>query len=432
MNAWLRLLRVEARRNPGLWLFPLVAIMIVYTTTETLPKGIRLWPETSVSLRETIVLVGPLAGGLAAWAAIRDRRRGIEELLATTPRPAAVRSLANWGATTAWYVLAYLVAATSIFVWVYLDGVWGSPAFWPILLGLFALLADSALGYAAGSYVPSRFTVPLVAITFYWVQGVTIAYLDSSAAYLSPVVGLNPSVFYGVLPNIFVEQSLWLLGIAGAAVAVVMLKGGNVPAFSRGAFVASVVVAMMGAVMLLKTPVLVTPSQEQRAFVPYESVCAEEAIPVCVHPAYEGMLRGTADTVVEVAAPLLGIPGGPVQAEQAPHSGTELKPDGTLSFFLHDATLSGDQLAEDVALGLVRDDATVALLTDAQAVVGGWLLQRTDRDPGYLIALAGEENRELSAAVNRFGKLSPKERRDWLRQNYAGLRTGKVTLKDLP
>ena len=451
----LRIFVTEARRNLGLLLFPLVAALVVYTASETLPSGVWLWSATSSSLQGILILVGPLAAGVAAWVAGRDKRRGTEELIALSPRPMFQRDLILWAATTAWLCLAYTLAAAVLLFLTYRGATWGSPVWWPVSLGLCGILLDSSLGYAAGVYVRSRFTAPLVAVALYWIQGVTIYDLNSSAKYLSPLAGQEfTDVFFEDPYTINAPQSLWLLGLAALILTLVALKrSGSRRAW--GAMLAAVVVTAVGVTLLLRTPADYRVLQARAKPVPYEPVCVEKRVRVCVHPAYESLLPGAARISSEVAVPLVGIPGGPVRVEQAPVE-SKLRPDGTLSFTLYDATTLGGYLAEDVAINLVRDQRATAqysrrekqssaprngdpcagfdgYATQSQNVVASWLMKRAGfsyKSSSFGATL--DYCPELKAAFERFSSLRPQDREAWLRANYADLRSGKLELKDLP
>ena len=433
-----RMLRIEAQRSLGLWLFPPVALIVWFTTHETLPAGIWLWPETSFSIQQTVVLTGPLAAGMAAWAATREKRLGTEELLVTTSQPAAVRLLVAWASSVVWIAFGYLAAVAILFASAYLSGVYGFPTVWPVILGLFALVADSAIGFAAGKYVPSRFTAPLIAIALYWVQGVTIAYSLSSLRYLSPVVDLYRSVFYGVVPNIFVAQSLWLLGLAIVALALVLRRGERSIA-SWIALAAGLIASAMGAVVLLGTPSQVTPTQLREARIAYEPVCDDGDLRVCVHPSYRQMLPKASATVRGVASPMVGVDGGPERAEQTPSAGTGLTPDGTLSFYIYDATSMGNELASSVTLSLVFDPgakqggAGPTSPDAAQSAIGGWLLEQAGREAGVADNWAvGSGTQHVARARNRFDALPVRERTAWLNTNYRRLRAGEVAVEEIP
>ncbi len=436
MSAVFKIMRTEARRSPGLLLFPFLATLVGYFTVETLPQGIWLWPQTSVAIRETLLVVGPLAAGLSAWVASRNRRQAVGELLATTPRSAILRELVTWVTIVAWCVLAYTLSAGMVVLFAYLGGAWGLPILWPILLGLFALVTNSAIGFTIGYYIPSRLTAPLIAVALYIIQGFTAYNTSSSIRYFSPVVELDRSPFFGVQPNVFVEQTVWLLGIIGIALAAVALRARSNPVFSFAALVVTVVVAAIGAAMLVQLPAHLAPSQAREAVVPYTPECAEGRISVCVHPAYAKLLPNTAEAIDGLTEPLIGISGAPVRAQQSsPLDDVELKPDGTLQFSLYDAATVEDQMTTEVAAALVQESSSSyeggkARLVpgDAQSVVAGWLLKRTGRDP---LGLTGGDP-EATTALERFANLTPEHQSAWLNDNYAELRSGDITLEDLP
>lgn len=432
----LRLFRIEARRNLGLWVFPFAVIAVWYLSAEERADGIWLWPDISVSIEGTLAVVGPMAAGLAAWTASRNRRRGTEELLATTPYPAASRDFAAWFATAAWLSLAYAAAAGFIHLIAFWDGAWGSPILWPVLVGFFALLAHSALGYAVGHYLPSGFTAPLIAVTLFLLQ-ITPVYFSSSVHHLAPLgESLTRSVFHGVLPNLFFGQTLWFLGLAGVALATVALKRSrNIVVITMT--IATVSTATLGAILLLEKPPWASPAKVEAATVSsYEPVCVTKEIPVCVHPAYEALLPEVAPVVSEISSPLVDLPGGPTRAEQVYSSFATPEP-GTVSFFLYDRNSLGDVLASQVTGDLVGRQTPAVLRdngdtpNDAQIAIEAWLLHQSGRDSEYAI-FAGGEPEAIAAAAQRFAELAPKGRDEWLRKNYSGLRAGKLKLKDLP
>jgi hypothetical protein len=423
----------------------MVATGVYYlATTNGLRVGTYLWPYVAVALRDTLVLVGPLAVGLSAWAASKERRRGVEELLATTPRPPFARDLARWGAATALICGGYALGAAVLMLRTYLGGAWGSPVVWPVLVSLLALATHSALGYAVGFHVPSRFTAPVVAIIMYWGQGfVGYFLLDSAVRYLSPLGDGDHSVFFGVLPRIPLPQSLWFTGLAGAAIATVALRRDRSSWVSWGALCASATVAALGATMLLATPPQVGSAQRQEAYVRYTPVCAEGRTTVCVHPAYGGMLPEAAAAMERVTKPLIGLPGLPTRAEQRDYLSDPL-PEGTLPILLptpttvgQDQAVAEEELTAGIALGLVQDTSSSRFVEsggvpdDAQAAVAYWLVDASGSNP-QTVAYYGPNPETVTASGKRFAKLSAQQRGDWLAQNFVELRDGRLTLEDLP
>jgi len=437
-----------------------MVVALAWVVYDGLPAGIWLWTETVWSVQYSLILFGPVVGGLAVWVAGRETRRGMVDLLLTTARPAAIRDLAVWAATAAWCCLAYAAVAAAFLSLTRLGATWGSPEPGQVLVGLLAVVAHSALGYAVGSYLTSRFVAPLFAISMYWIQGITLFGLGSRFRNLSPLGSdVASTVFYDESPDVFAPQSVWLLGLAAVALAAVALKRRR----SAGAWTAlavAAVFAVIGATVLARIPAETVNARGTP--VPYEPVCEDGRIAVCVHPAYEVALPETARVVNHLAAPLIGLPGAATRAEQRGDAyPSRLRPDGTLIFdvrgaFIRSNVNDGFGLRDYVELDLVT-----ALVTgpsgyvegnpyesgfcrragdapgEAQRVMAGWLVYRAG-DYGSTGSMAFREavNGQLcpksAAVVERFDALAPAERRAWLEANYADLRAGELTPKDLP
>lgn len=465
---WSSLLLMEVRRSLVLLLVPFMAAALAWVVYESLPVGIWFWPDTVTGIQYSLILYGPLVGGTSVWAAGREKRRDMNDLLATTSRPAFARDLAQWAATTAWYVLAYALVAGTFLVLTNRGVTWGSLEPWPVVVGLVAVVAHSAIGYAAGCLIPGRLVAPFFAIAMYWIQGITVFSQDSSAQFLSPIgQGYGHSVFHEGPRNPYAAQSLWLVGLAALALAVVALTRGRT-LIPWTVLAASTTVAASAAVLLLAVPV--ASPEAQGAPVPYEPVCKDGRITVCVHPAYERALPETAAAIEEVAKPLSGLPGAPTRAEQREpdlsgnEEPTRLLPDGLLIFDLNRGVFdrwnadSGVSLEEyvqsELARALVAEEHTrVEDLVDtrtgsdpcarpgelpgeAQNVVAGWLVWQAGKydsvqsfwttSGSFLICERSE------SALKRFVALKESERQAWLRENYADLRAGRLTTEDLP
>ncbi len=345
---------------------------------------------------------------------------------------------------------------------------WGSPEPWPVVVGLVAVVAHSAVGFAVGCLLSGRLVAPFFAIAMYWIQGITVLNQDSPTQFLSPIgQGYGHSVFHEGPRIPYATQSLWLVGLAALALAVVVLTRGRAP-LPWVALAASTTVTVCAAVLLLMGPV--ASPEAQGAPVPYEPVCTDGRIAVCVHPAYERALPETAAAIEKVARPLLGLPGAPTRAEQREpdlrtnEEPTRLLPDGLLVFDLNRGafdrwnTESGVSVEEFVQSELARalvaekpvrledlfDPKTGAdscarpgeLPGEAQSVVAGWLLWQAgeyDSVRSFLIAPGPFLICERSeSALERFVALGESERQSWLRENYADLRAGSLTAEDLP
>ncbi len=465
MSATVGLLRIETRRSTGLLLFPVLVPAAWWIAYQDMPAGIALWEAASEALRPALGYLGPLAAGLAAWVAGRERWRWIDELLATTPRPARVRDLAAWAGVTLWVVLSYTVAAAGVLALTAYRATWGSPDLPTLAIGLLALLAYSAVGYAYGSYIRSKLMVPLLPALLFVLTALNMSSEESGIRNLKPVDSYYPDPFYGPDPGLVAYSALWFGGIAVAALALVALRRRNSP-LAWGSLTVSLVAAGLSASALLgMDPELARQAQA----VAYEPVCREGRIEVCVHPAYAVVLPRVAEAADKLAAPLEGIAGAPTRLEQrklggprGPVYATEL-PGGTSPFHFGELLLfrpgTDEEIARPVAEALVVDpnavprrvynvgcvDEACERYWDpekggrvAQDVVAEWLMH----EAGYGLGdTAGNGSAEVQSAgsfgeprrvLDRFIRLDSAERRQWLMRNYSDLRTGRLTLEDLP
>lgn len=457
-------LRIETRRSVALLLSPLILAVAWWMAWNgmygTMPRDIYLWQETSRVVKDSILQIGPLVAGLSAWAAGRNRRRGMEDLLASTPRPVFRRDLTTWGGVALPAVAVYVLLIVLLGIPTALYATWGVPLPGYLLVGLIALLMDSALGFVAGYYMPGRFTAPLVAIALYVVHLLPMGLVDlginftllSPSAY-SNLIGADP--FYEQ-PRLALQQSLLFGGIGSAALATVALKGRSAYGKARIALAASLGLAAVGLSLALATEDYESAGSD---VVPFAYTCKEGKITVCVHPAYEKFLPGAARTVNDVAEPLVGIPGVPRRALQFGGQGTPR--DGVAKrdvILLGSFDPQGHLIEEEVASALVQDETTMygpnttreGRFTqedlqrcgkvpyrhkkyfdpayEAQAVVTSWLTGRTGGR--VMEMLSGCPN--FKELVDSFAALPPEKREAWLRENFADLRAGKATLKDLP
>lgn len=450
MNATLRLLRIEMRRSLGFWLLLAAPVLIWFAFLQGLPRLAPLWFETSVLVRNLVTFAGPLLAGAAAWMAGRDRRRGIEDLLATTPRPAFARALATWAGTTAWGALIYIAIGGGIVTLSWLRATWGGPFVGPMFVGLVAIPAHAALGFAFGRHLPSRFTAPLVTVALFFGQ-VFVGEQHAWYAFLSPMVSLSTSVWYGVRPNLTLQQVLFLLGVIGLSLGSLALREqrnrvtGGVCLIAALATVAGVAIIRHDAPTAGGQQLSLDARYRTLQSIPYQPVCRDAPVPVCVHPAYQPYLDETTGVINRLAAPVLGLPGVPTRAEQG-YANITGNTDATVLWFALYPQAEYRNLAVNVTLWLTRDPAVHSNQAStncpgdnrgscnfARVAIGRWLLRQAGLpDEGVLIAFSEGYGDPTTPAVERFAALDPAQQREWLRAHFADLRAGKVRLEDLP
>lgn len=327
-GAILGMIRLEFRRSVGLLAVPLLLLGAWWLViSDVMTTEVLLWSQVSHLTIATAFVLAPAAGGLSAWEATRNRRRGVEEMLSVTARPQFARELAAWAGTMLWPLLA-CAAITGFYALLALrDATWGGPLPAPLLLGLLYVAAYSAVGYAAGRWVPSRFTAPLVAVgLFYGAWGLLLLPPWEFGSLLGP----DPNAIAGV--NVF-EESLglwgwrisWVLGLCGVALSAVALKART--SVVRWSVLAACGLAAFGsAAAILGLTGNETLAREHGVYefdpIPYEPVCEDGRVEVCVHPAYERLLPEIFGTINKVARPLEGVPDAPTRAVQAENTTT--------------------------------------------------------------------------------------------------------------
>jgi hypothetical protein len=455
MTATLHLVRIEFKRNAALWLVPVMLGLIwLVSQGSGMPDELVLWSNVSAQIGASLIIVGPLIGGVAAWMATRDRRRRIEELLATTSRPPLARDLSGWTAVAAWGLLAYALVGVYHAAEGAREATWGGPEAAPILVGLVAVVACAALGYAAGVYVPSRFTAALLPIVLF-IAAIYGADADSSLRHLSPFTLVDPAghstAVYGVYQELKAGfgplHMAWLAGLGGCALAAVALRRKRSgPAWST--LIAAVALAALSATLLLR----IDPDRLYGATTPAEPTCVQRAIPVCLHPAYATLLDEEAELVDRLARPLAGLPGAPTRAEQLPFGTRPVPHDVLVLFSTHTTIARGEQLTEDfldlevdtIVWQLVSapsEGSEVGAATEAQAALALWLVRQAGDLPATsgtsaagssAVGSAAAMERRINAAAERFAALDPGQQRAWLAANYSALRAGELALDEMP
>ena len=181
--------------------------------------------------------------------------------------------------------------------------------------------------------------------------------------------------------------------------------------------------------------------------VPYEPVCAEQAVPVCLHPAYQALLPEIAAIVEKLARPLEGIPGAPTGMEQSVPFGLHKTSSfgGPVAFSIGNDTDGLAMMKREVVKSLVYDRTTDRFrITEVQEIMADWLLVqagfplrravawREDGSVAGFTSLGWSSGPEAEESVERFSALPPDARRAWLTEHYVALRAGELTLEDLP
>ncbi|HEV7897600.1 MAG TPA: hypothetical protein VGP31_07150 [Planosporangium sp.] len=464
-----RLLRLELRRNVMLWMLPIVVALFWLVTYRPAMGYPPLWNVRAMSMQTTALAVFvPTVVGAAAWLGSREARHGMADLLSGASRSRWARQLATWAATTCWVLFAYLGCVAVLYAVTARQGAWGGPLWWPVAVGAASLPAFSALGFAAGALLPSRFTAPLVAVVAFLALEIAAQFIrgDRSPWQVSPLVAgpwaIGPdqgvATFYPYLPDLPIVQLMFLIGLTAALLGVLGLPAGSGGRWLRrsaaalttaGLLAAITATALAGTGRLDPHGMIAIPPLHNAANdrpIPYAPVCADTPIPVCLHPAYTVYLPTVTAALEPVLSEMAGLPGAPVRITQTAASyrqgsGNEVSISRAGTAMTGSPPILHILLPVQWGRSITIDELTSVLRTDTahdilNSVIGGDHKQTTDAQLAVAEAILKTSTlapgTPTAAAAQRFAALSPAARHAWLTSNVAALREGRITLAELP
>jgi hypothetical protein len=339
-SAAARLLRLELRHNAMLWMMPLAVALFWLTTYRKAMAMPPLWNLRAASMQSgaLVAFVCPVVGA-AAWMGSREPRRHIIDLVTITARPRWARQLATWAATSCWAIVAYLGCVAVLYRATAQQATWGGPLWWPAAVGAASMPALTALGFAAGTLVPSRFTAPLAAVAAFFALALSTELIHGSQSYwqISPLVtgpwdtGPDAGVgtFYPYLPDLPIAQVMFLAGLTLAVLGALVLPKGSGGRSLRAAAAAVTAASLLAAGTaaglagtgklddhgMIAIPALHDGADDRP--IHFTPVCSHTAIPVCLNPAYASYLPRTAAALKPVLNEIAGLPGAPARISQA-------------------------------------------------------------------------------------------------------------------
>ncbi len=337
-----RLLGLELRHNAMMWLLPVVLALFWLTYYRKTMAPPPLWSPRAASLQTGVVAVfaAPVAGA-AAWMGTREARRHVSDLVGVTARPRWARQLTTWAATAAWAIVGYLICLAVVYGVTAHQVHWGGPLWWPAAVTAAALAALAALGFAAGTLLPSRLTPPVTAIAAFFVVALSTQLIVGSQSYwnVSPIVSKpwdigsydGVATFYPYVPDLAIAQVMFLAGVTVAVLGLLAVaagpggrrllpparrggRGGR-PAGRRSTGAGLAGTGTLGSHGMITIPALHDAATDRP--LRFTPACSRTAIPVCLNPGYASYLPATAAALRPVLSQLAGLPGAPARVSQA-------------------------------------------------------------------------------------------------------------------
>ncbi len=424
-------------------LAPVIIVAIVLTPLAGKFNPVAIWNDRSYDVLSLLTILGPFVAAVGAWEGARAgrfRKRSGDQSTVWT------RQVTNWAKTAVWGLLFYLILCAVVFLITATQATWGGPLLGPPLVGAVAILSLSALGFTIGDRWSSRFAAPVVGVGLLAVEQwlLLLAFAGNPIGYLTPnfAAGLAVSVWYGVRSDLVIVQLTFLFGLLAIALASLAIRR-----FITSRKVYPGVLAVCGVILVLasvagvasssadihgiRVPLLYNAASDR--LISYTPACSQAALPVCVHPAYSAELSQLSTLINRVAAPLIGLPGAPAQADQRPVEGDDQwHIVGNVLVAPPFAAHASDWLDQsfirrestEIAIGLVTDIPSYRHLnlTTTQQAIALYLLSQANVTPDSSILQVSPQAREFEQG---FATQPRALRRAWLAQHYIALLQGR-------
>ncbi|MGW9597568.1 hypothetical protein ACWHLZ_45820 [Streptomyces chartreusis] len=417
---------VELRRGFGPAIGLAVVVASLYVMFANPGRWQGHWGATISQLHTMGILIsGPIAAGGGCWLGGRERRRGLEELRASTPRSALRQTVAACMPAAVWPAAGYLLASivTMVATWPYAAA--GFPPLTLLAADLTAMASIGTIGFAVGRITAWQLAAPTLAVVTYIGLGTTAYNPGAAFTWLSPTVGHyhlweQPVWWYG--PVLVV----WAGGLAAAALMFVGRR--TVPAL------ALMTAALIAAALLVQTGDRVWKPNPDTATL----VCTGTSPEVCVTKLNRLQLPSVAAAVKTTYNKLKGVPTLPSRWSEHPFAeiGDRLSAsEENLSLQMSVTSVSpanGQRVTShlpEIAHRIAYPNCPSAQWQYPQAseAVVEWL----SGSPDITITYQGERPKTIDQAVNRLRTMSEADRTAWLQQYFeavADCSPGEVTM----
>lgn len=408
-----RVLRTEVLRGSAVLTGAAATLALVYGVFVVAPTWGGTWIGLGVALRSALQVAGPVVVAGATWAAGRDRRRGMGELLGSTARPPWQRIVLGWGSVTlAATVLMALVWATAA-VLVARVASYDGGRIWHPLVAVVSVGMLAAVGTAVGRFVPWRGAAPVAAIAaLYALAFLGSGQVNNGSMWLSPSLPNWPGQALNLHAHGAILEMLWFAALSGVLLVVAGAR-------HRAWALAPALIAILAAIPLAQGP-----GQDRWPLsgAATREVCRGDAPQVCVSQQSAFLLDDLTARVDALWPRLDGVDGAPTVVREAPQG--EFSPDAqTVILYslasdlrgrLEWSPLQDDNLMLNVA-SMQCDEASGGnqFRTNASALgaSAGRLLSGSSVTPYGLTPEAEQVSKRLSSALDA---MTLTEQRAWL------------------
>lgn len=445
--AFFSMMRMNVRRTFGVWVVLATAALAVFFVSRFATTEVVLWSDWSTYAARGFIVVGPVFAVWSAMLAQRDAKPNRVDLLAATATSRIRRELGLAVIGMVGALVCYGIVVATVLGFAATRATWGGPDVWIVLFGGAASVTFALAGWLAGTLIPGRSTPILAGGGLFVYIAVSLVQAPQASGrdallpgrYLAGGWDISTRLFYELPPYAGRPHPgggvLLALGIGAALVAGYLRM--------RGMLRPSLIALAAGAVLLAPGWVIATErGQVERLLIADPAMsCAGEAVTVCLHQAHDAQLEDAVAFADAFHAPLIGIAAVPEVITQQPYRDTP--PAGTLSFDTYTTSTPIETvLVRQMGHALMGGEfeplnaSQNAILTWLAEQAGGeWSIEPVAEEIDPMTQDTGAYQRyeaDVDAAADRFAALSPEEQQAWLGANWDALRSGELTLEDVP
>ncbi|MFD3759098.1 ABC transporter permease [Streptomyces sp. NPDC058622] len=219
----MKVLWIEFRRSPLLLVLPLLVAVDLASIFGRSRWWIGVWPQASAAAQIPALFFAPIAAAATVWAVGRSLRRGVAEQRETAARAGWRIEAAQFTATLAHVLIAYVLGAAAAAAVTVPEG--GPGFLWPgyLLLGASTIVACTAIGHAVGRLSTSVIAAPVICglacfvaigalgspdqLGFYVLSGSPARKLSESALLSHLALALFLAAFAVLGPSVFRRKS---------------------------------------------------------------------------------------------------------------------------------------------------------------------------------------------------------------------------------
>ena len=393
-----------------------VVLLGIFLGQPLLDAGLPTWANATQAAVQPIAVCGPLLAAFAAWDAADFGRKSSRNRLRLANRGGVAAIASVWLASAAWAFLAFTLWVALFLVAQTGAEPWGDITWSWVVSSACAVLAQASAGCALGFVWPTFLAPAATAMLIFFVNAtVMLVPVLPNQTLLSAAFSQVQEVAFSINNSILWAQAVWFVGIATVLFSLALWRLNASVRTKIGTLITGSAAAAVGLTLIVASP---------NGFFEYNhsgwDYTCSAITKICLHPAYNPK-RAQIEAALEPTLRHLEQTTFSASRYEWTNRGLLGEPRaGAIAFHL-DSLSPGWQQA--IRLELSRD-----ILTAGSSSGGPCDSSSGDSDPGAFSGLKSivaawladtpeaalpTGTQEISA-MNRFQKLSERDKQSWL------------------